>query len=200
MSATPRTLERVGIAGLGYHVPDRRLTNHDLEGMVDTSDEWIVQRTGISERRIVADDEVCSTLAVRAAQAALDEAKMDPAEVDLILCCTVTGDQPFPATACRIGADLGAERAGGFDIGAACSGFVYGLQLADAMIRSGSEWAEIRTRVLAGITRSRRSRSLAMKSTKAGSVAHDATPVTGTPYGSAVERTRSRYWPIENAE
>ena len=106
----------VGVAGLGRYVPEKRLTNQDLEKIVDTSDEWIVQRTGIRERRIAAPTEVTSSLALAAAQQALADAKMSPDEIELILCATVTGDQPFPATACRVGVDLGAKRAGGFDI------------------------------------------------------------------------------------
>jgi len=127
----------VGIAGLGRYVPERKLSNFDLERMVDTSDEWIVQRTGIRERRIAAAHEVTSSMALQAAQLALADARMTPGELDLVICATVTGDQPFPATACRIGKDLGADRAGGFDLAAACSGFVFGAQVAAAFIRSG---------------------------------------------------------------
>jgi 3-oxoacyl-[acyl-carrier-protein] synthase-3 len=131
------TITPVGIAGLGRYVPEKRLTNHDLEKIVDTSDEWIVQRTGIRERRIAASHEVTSSLALAAAKQALENAQMSADELDLILCATVTGDQPFPATACRVGLDLGAKRAGGFDIAAACSGFVFASQLASGMIQSG---------------------------------------------------------------
>ena len=144
----------VGIAGLGRYVPERRLSNQDLEKIVDTSDEWIVQRTGIRERRIAAADQVTSTLAIAAAQAALADAKMSPEEIDLVICATVTGDQPFPATACRIGLDLGAKRAGGFDLAAACSGFVFASQVAAGLIRSGMHQnilvvgAEILSRIL----------------------------------------------------
>ena len=144
----------VGVAGLGRYVPERKLTNHDLEKMVDTSDEWIVQRTGIRERRIAADDQVTSTLALEACKAALADAKMQPEDIDLVLCTTVTGDQPFPATACRIGLDLGAKKAGGFDIAAACSGFVFGSQVAANFIKSGQfenvlvVGAEILSRIL----------------------------------------------------
>ncbi len=127
----------VGVAGLGRYVPERRLTNFDLEKMVDTSDEWIVQRTGIRERRIAAPDQVTSTLALAAARQALEDARMDAEQVELVLCATVTGDQPFPATACRVGLDLGAKKAGGFDVSAACSGFVFASQVAAGMIQSG---------------------------------------------------------------
>lgn len=144
----------VGLAGLGRYVPERRLTNQDLEKIVDTSDDWIVQRTGIRERRIAADGQVTSTLALAAAQQAIADAKIDPNEIDLVICATVTGDQPFPATACRLGLDLGAKRAGGFDLGAACSGFVFGSQVAAGMIQSGQAktilvvGAEILSRIL----------------------------------------------------
>ncbi|MEZ5965378.1 MAG: beta-ketoacyl-ACP synthase III [Planctomycetota bacterium] len=144
----------VGIAGVGRYLPERRLTNQDLEAMVDTSDEWIIQRTGIAERRIAAEGEVCSSLALAASRAALADARIEPGEVDLVLCCTVTGDQPFPATACRIGADLGAKRAGGFDIGAACSGFLYGLQVGAQFVATGAAknvlvvGAEVLSRIL----------------------------------------------------
>lgn len=131
------TLIPVGIAGLGRYLPERRLTNLDLEKVVDTSDAWIQQRTGISERRIAAGDQVTSTLALNAARQALDDAKMSPEEIDIVVCATVTGDQSFPATACRLGYDLGAKNAGGFDLGAACSGFVFGSQVAAGFIQSG---------------------------------------------------------------
>jgi len=127
----------VGIAGLGHFVPEKRLTNQDLEGMVDTSDEWIVQRTGIRERRIADAGQNTSTLAVLAARRALEQAQLDPLDLDLVLCCTVTGDQPFPSTSCRIGKDLGADNAGGFDVCGACSGFVFGSQVAAGFVQSG---------------------------------------------------------------
>ena len=131
------SLRQVGIAGLGRYVPEKRLTNHDLEKMVDTSDEWIVQRTGIKERRIAAEHEVTSTLAVNAARQALEHANLDGSDIDLVICATVTGDQPFPATACRVGLDLGATSAGGFDVAAACSGFVFASQIASNMVATG---------------------------------------------------------------
>jgi len=144
----------VGIAGLGRYVPEKKLTNQDLEKMVDTSDEWIVQRTGIKERRIAGDDEVTSSLALNAARQALEHANVAPEDLQLIICATVTGDQPFPATACRIGKDLGAKDAGGFDLGAACSGFVFATQVAANMVGSGAYdrilvcGAEILSRIL----------------------------------------------------
>ncbi len=144
----------VGLAGFGRYVPEKRLTNQDLEKIVDTSDEWIVQRTGIRERRIAASDQVTSSLALVAAQQALADARMSPEELDIVICATVTGDQPFPATACRLGLDLGAKRAGGFDLAAACSGFVFASQVAAGLIQSGQHknilvvGAEILSRIL----------------------------------------------------
>lgn len=147
-------LRQVGIAGVGRYVPEKKLTNHDLEKIVDTSDEWIVQRTGIRERRIAASEEVTSSLALNAARQALEHAQVDGKDLDLVICATVTGDQPFPATACRLGLDLGAKDAGGFDIGAACSGFVFATQVGANMVASGSHkrvlvvGAEILSRIL----------------------------------------------------
>ncbi len=144
----------VGIAGFGRYVPEKRLTNFDLEKMVDTSDDWIVQRTGIRERRIAAPEQVTSNLAIEAARQALADANMPAEELDLVICATVTGDQPFPATACRIGLDLGAKKAGGFDLAAACSGFVFASQVAAGLIGSGQfrnilvVGAEILSRIL----------------------------------------------------
>ncbi|MHC4077890.1 MAG: 3-oxoacyl-ACP synthase III family protein [Planctomycetota bacterium] len=105
--------------------------------MVDTSDEWIVQRTGIRERRVCADDEFCSDISAKAAEQALEHAGMTAEELDLVVCCTVTGDQPFPSTACEIAHQIGATNAGGWDLGAACSGFVFGAQTGAAFVGSG---------------------------------------------------------------
>jgi len=125
------------IAGTGSYLPEKMLTNADLEKMVDTTDDWIVQRTGIRERRIASKDLDTSRIGILAAQRAIADAGIDPSEIDLVICCTVTGDQVFPATACRIGKEIGAVRAGGFDVAAACSGFVFGSQIAAGFIRSG---------------------------------------------------------------
>jgi 3-oxoacyl-[acyl-carrier-protein] synthase-3 len=127
----------MGLLGLGHYVPETRLTNADLEKMVDTTDDWIVQRTGIRERRIASKDLDTSRIGILAAQRAIADAVIDPSEIDLVVCCTVTGDQVVPATACRIGKEIGAVRAGGFDVAAACSGFVFGSQIAAGFIRSG---------------------------------------------------------------
>ena len=129
---------KVGLAGLGMSVPSRVMTNDDLSKLVDTSDEWIVQRTGIRERRIAGDEEWCSRMATDAARQALADAGMTADELDLVICCTVSGDNLFPATACEIGNNLGATKAGGFDLSAACSGFVFGSQVAANFIASGA--------------------------------------------------------------
>ena len=125
------------ITGTGAAVPDRVLTNADLERTISTSDEWIVTRTGISERRIARDDEATSDLAERAAWRALEAAAVDPLDIDLILVNTVTPDMFFPSTGCVLQNRLGAVRAAAFDLSAACSGFIYGLSVADAYLRAG---------------------------------------------------------------
>ena len=126
------------ITGWGMAVPQRIVTNADLERMVSTSDEWIVTRTGIRERRVVGPGESTSTLATEAARRALAIAGLEPAAIDLIVLATCTPDRPFPATACTVQANLGIERAAAFDIAAACSGFVYGLGVSTSMVRSGA--------------------------------------------------------------
>ncbi len=125
------------IAGTGSYLPEKVLSNFDLEKMVDTSDEWIQTRTGIKERRIAADDEVTSDLAGKAALKALASAGVDPRDVDLIVLATVTPDMLFPATACNVQYKIGAKGAG-FDINAACSGFLYALSVAEQYVRSGA--------------------------------------------------------------
>lgn len=125
------------ITGTGAAVPDRVLTNADLERTISTSDEWIVTRTGVSERRIARDDEATSDLAERAAWRALEAAAVDPLDIDLILVNTVTPDMFFPSTGCILQNRLGAVRAAAFDLSAACSGFIYGLSVADAYLRAG---------------------------------------------------------------
>src|SRR5262245_22230184 len=126
------------ITGWGMAVPERVLTNADLERMVNTSDEWIQTRTGIRERRIVGDGESTSTLSTEAGRRALARAGLDPAAIDLIILATCTPDRPFPATSCTVQANLGLPHAAAFDLAAACSGFVYGLNVATSMIRSGA--------------------------------------------------------------
>ena len=132
-----RTLMRAGITGLGMSFPDRVLTNADLEKMVDTNDEWIVERTGIRERRIVEPGTPASHHGALAARDALAHAGLDAADLDLILVPTVTPDMPFPPTATVIQKAIGADKAWGYDIEAACSGFIYTLETARAFVESG---------------------------------------------------------------
>jgi len=131
-------LPGVIISALGCYVPPAILSNHDLEKMVETSDDWILQRVGISERHIAAADVATSDLAVEAARAALAQRGIDGSELDAILVCTVTPDMMFPSTACLVQHRLGAKHAWGFDLVAACSGFVYGLTTAAHLIRAGT--------------------------------------------------------------
>ncbi|MBR1544951.1 MAG: ketoacyl-ACP synthase III [Alphaproteobacteria bacterium] len=126
------------IIGTGSYLPEKILTNDDLSKMVDTSDEWIFTRTGIKKRHIAADDECTSDLAVKAIQNALDSAKVSAEDVDLLVVATITPDLVFPSTSCIIQKKLGLKNAVAFDISAACSGFVYGLTVADSMIKSGN--------------------------------------------------------------
>ena len=119
------------IAGVGSYAPSKVLTNHDLSKMVDTSDEWIFSRSGIRERRIAADDEACSDLAIKAAIAALADAKMKASDIDLLIVATASPDTPLPSTACYVQHKLGVPaHATCFDIAAACSGFLYALEIA----------------------------------------------------------------------
>jgi 3-oxoacyl-[acyl-carrier-protein] synthase-3 len=127
----------VEIAGIGSYLPDKKLTNHDLEQMVDTSDEWITKRTGIKERRIADDSEATSDLAAVAARRALQDAGMEAQDLDAVLVATCTPDHFFPATACLVMTEIGAENAVAFDLEAACSGFVYGMMQGASMIGSG---------------------------------------------------------------
>jgi len=128
---------RSAIIGTGAHLPEKVLTNADLEQIVETSDDWILQRTGISERRIAEDNVPTSGLATHAARQAIKTAQIDPLDIELIVLCTATPDMSFPSTACVVQREIGAKNAYAFDLSAACSGFVYGLDLADGMIRSG---------------------------------------------------------------
>ncbi|AJE03288.1 beta-ketoacyl-ACP synthase III [Geobacter pickeringii] len=145
---------RARIVGTGSAVPDKVLTNFDLEKMVDTSDEWITTRTGIKERRIAVEGEYTSTFATRAAERALEMAGIAAHEIDLLIVATVTPDFPFPSTACIVQSNIGASKAAAFDVSAACSGFVYGLSLASNAIRTGAAskvlviGAEVLTRII----------------------------------------------------
>ncbi|MEI7817912.1 MAG: 3-oxoacyl-ACP synthase, partial [Desulfuromonadales bacterium] len=128
----------VRITGTGSALPGKILTNAELEHLVDTSDEWITTRTGIKERRIAAEGEYTSTFAAEAARRAMAMAGVQPEEIDLIILGTVTPDFPFPSTACIVQDLIGATNATAFDLSAACSGFIYGLSIAEKYIRSGA--------------------------------------------------------------
>jgi 3-oxoacyl-[acyl-carrier-protein] synthase-3 len=127
----------VCVAGTGSYLPERVLTNEELASLVDTSDEWIVTRTGIRERRIAAEGEFTSHMAAAAARRALEQAGMEASEIGLILVATITPDMPTPATACHVQRHLGAARAVAFDISAACSGFLYAMRIAERLIADG---------------------------------------------------------------
>ncbi|MBW3623146.1 MAG: ketoacyl-ACP synthase III [Armatimonadetes bacterium] len=127
----------VSIAGVGGYAPSRVMTNHELETMVETSDEWITTRTGIRERRIAAPDEASSDLALKASRCALEQAGIHPRDIDLIIVPTATPDMIFPGTACILQDRLGATSAGAFDLSSACTGFIYGAATATGLIASG---------------------------------------------------------------
>ncbi len=139
MKKSPRTRTQqpnrtVSIIGTGSYVPERILTNAELEKLVDTNDEWITSRTGIKERRIAAEGEHTSHLAAEAARRAMEQAGITANEIDLILVATVTPDTFFPSTACHVQRHLGAKEAACFDVSAACSGFLYGVEIAQQFI------------------------------------------------------------------
>ena len=135
------------IVGTGSQVPERILTNADLEKIVDTSDQWITERTGMKERHIAAPGEAASDLAVVACEKALTEAKVKPEELDLIVVGTVTGDMPFPSTACVLQQRLGAPHAAAFDVSAGCTGFIYALSVARQFVSTGAS----RTALVVGV-------------------------------------------------
>ncbi len=148
------------IRGIGYYVPEEVLTNQYFESYLDTSDEWITQRTGIKERRRAAPDENTSDLGKRAAEIAIKNAGIDVSEVELIICATATPDTLFPSASCVIGHKLGIGGVPAFDLAAGCTGFVYALSVADAFVRSGAYknvlviGAEILTRIIDPMDRS----------------------------------------------
>ncbi len=129
-------MNRAKILGTGAAVPKKLLTNADLEKIVETSDQWIVERTGIKERHMMSEGEKFSDLCTKAAEGALKRAHMKPEDLDMILVGTISGDMPFPATACLVQKNLGATKAAASDLGAACVGFLYGLHFADGLIQS----------------------------------------------------------------
>ncbi|MGE0445276.1 MAG: beta-ketoacyl-ACP synthase III [Vicinamibacterales bacterium] len=135
--SAPRQVRRARIASLATYVPPRVLTNADLEKMVETSDEWILQRTGIRERHLVDPGVATSDLAKEASLAAIERAGLTPADIDFIVVGTTTPDMPFPSTACLLQAKIGAPHAWGFDLSAACSGFTYALTTAAQVVAAG---------------------------------------------------------------
>jgi len=135
------------IVGTGSQVPERVLTNADLEKIVDTSDQWITERTGMKERHISAQGEAASDIAIKACEEALAEARVKPDELDLIVVGTVTGDMPFPSTACILQQRLGAPHAAAFDVSAGCTGFIYALSVARQFVSTGAS----RTALVVGV-------------------------------------------------
>jgi len=127
-----------GFLGVGMALPERIVTNDEISQKVDTNNDWIVARTGICERRICGPDENSATLGISAARRALDNAGISPDEIDMVICATATGVAPWPSTACLIQDAIGAKNAGAFDLSAACSGFVYGIATASALIQNGT--------------------------------------------------------------
>jgi 3-oxoacyl-[acyl-carrier-protein] synthase-3 len=147
-------LTRSRIISTGSYLPEKTLTNLDLEKMVETSDQWITERTGIKERRIVNGNQAASDLAYEASKVAIERAGRKAEDIDLIIAATITGDMPFPSTACILQDKLGAKNAAAFDVNAACSGFLYSLYIADGFIRSGmhKRILAVGTEVLSTIT------------------------------------------------
>ena len=133
----PCDLKGARITGIGHYLPKKILTNADFEKMVDTSDEWILTRSGIRERHITADDQFSSDMAFEASKMALADAGVDPKDLDTIIVATVTPDMPLPSTGCLLQEMLGAKKAAAFDVSAACSGFIYGLSIGSSMLESG---------------------------------------------------------------
>ena len=130
-------MKPVGIIGTGSYLPEKVLTNKDLENMVDTTDEWIVSRTGIRERRIAGPELSCAEMGAEAARIAMCRANVHPGELDLIVVSTATPDRLLPSTACDLQAVLGATNAAAFDVSAACSGFLYALSVAEGYLAAG---------------------------------------------------------------
>ncbi len=126
------------IIATGSYAPLKRLSNYEIEKMINTSDAWIMERTGIKERRIASSSQAASDLAYEASKKALERCNVQPDELDLIIVATISGDMPFPSTACILQKLLGAKNAVAFDINAACSGFIYGMSIADSFIKTGS--------------------------------------------------------------
>ncbi|BBO16013.1 ketoacyl-ACP synthase III [Candidatus Brocadia pituitae] len=133
-----RQNQKASITGIGSYLPGKVLTNYDLEKMVDTSDDWIIQRTGIKERRVVENGQITSDLAAQASLRAMEDAGVSPHDLDMIITSTITPDHIFPSTSCLIQQKLGATKASAFDILAACAGFIYALSIGQSFVNSGA--------------------------------------------------------------
>lgn len=170
------------IRGVGASLPKRIMTNADLAKIVDTTDEWIVERSGIRQRHIAGDDELTSTLGIAASHQALVRAGIDPVDIDLVVCATATPDRTFPSTAVRIQSGLGMTKGAAFDVQAVCSGFVYALAIADNFIKTGQSnralviGAETFSRILDWTDRS----TCVLFGDGAGAVVLEAQPQHGT--------------------
>lgn len=182
------------VRGCGGYLPARTLTNAELAGMVDTSDDWIVQRTGIRERHIAADGELTSDLAVAAARRALDAAGLEPQAIDLIVLATATPDHTFPASAVTVQAKLGITQGAAFDMQAVCSGFVFALATTDSMLRSGgfSRALVIGSETFSRILDWNDRTTCVIFGDGAGAVVLEATPQSGTLADRGVLAARLR--------
>jgi 3-oxoacyl-[acyl-carrier-protein] synthase III len=182
------------IRGVGAHLPKRIMTNDDLAKLVDTTDDWITERTGIKSRHIAADGELTSDLGIAAARQALVRAGIDPVEIDLVICATATPDRTFPATAVKIQAALGVTKGAAFDIQAVCSGFVYAMTTADAFLKTGQFQralvigAETFSRILDWSDRG----TCVLFGDGAGAVVLEAQPQTGGTADRGILATRIR--------
>ena len=182
------------VRGVGAALPKKVVTNDDMAKIVDTTDEWIVERSGIRQRHIASDDELTSTLGIAAAHQALVRAGIDPGDIDLVICATATPDKTFPATAVKIQAGLGITRGAAFDVQAVCSGFVYAMTIADNFLRAGQFTralvigAETFSRILDWSDRS----TCVLFGDGAGAVVLEAQPQHGTYADRGVLATRIR--------
>ena len=182
------------IRGVGGHLPKRVVTNADLSKIVDTTDEWIVERSGIRQRHLAGDDELTSTLGIAAAHQALVRAAIDPVDIDLVVCATATPDKTFPATAVKIQAGLGITKGAAFDVQAVYSGFVYALTIADNFLKTGQfkravvVGAETFSRILDWTDRS----TCVLFGDGAGAVVLEAQPQHGTNDDRGILATRIR--------
>jgi 3-oxoacyl-[acyl-carrier-protein] synthase-3 len=188
------TILRSVIRGVGAHLPKRTVSNDDLSKIVDTSDAWIRERTGIVSRHIADEKELTSDLGAAAAKQALIRAAIDPVDIDLIVCATATPDRTFPATAVRIQSKLGVTKGAAFDVQAVCSGFVYGLTIADNFLKTGQSrralviGAETFSRILDWSDRS----TCVLFGDGAGAVVLEAQPQHGTREDRGILATRLR--------